>query len=266
MNTEMDPKLLPRGDGTPSGISEGENIYDCGLFLNEEVPKDSICPEIKSDRVINVEIEAVPGCSGAVKISGPVLADVGENLESEDVMSSRRASGMSLQSTMDSEIIDLDTYVFTNSSLISKSKKEKRKKRRLIISSSDSDKMELELTKPKELLDKKAPRLTEIQRNRLSKEMIGLEKEHVSHINAKVQSWLDRLEHIRKVTTNMNCEQKGEMKVLLMLIKKANEVITLRASAAGDPKFLEGKIDDLVMENSDLRIKVDALEKLVRHG
>jgi len=252
MSMEKDSKPLSQGDEIPCDTYESENLYDDSTYMNEDAQRIANRPEVKSDSVVDINFEAIPGCSGAIKMSGPRIAEAMDRQESEEV-----------QSAMDSEIIDLDTYIFTNSAL-EKKRKDKRKKRRMIRSSSDSEQADIERTNYGELPDVKPIRLSEAQKGRLNKEMLGLENEHVAHVNVKVQSWIDRLEYIRKSTTNMKGESKGEMKVLLLLLKKSTEVLTLRASTAGDPVFLESKVKELVKENSDLKTKVNTLEKLIR--
>jgi len=124
MSTDRDPPLLPHEEGAPSDTQESDNVYDDGTFLNFESESDANGPVIKSDKVINMEIEPVPGCAGALKISVPELTDAEFNVENEDVRSSsRRVSRSSFRSNIGSDIVDLDTYVFTNSALNPRHKK-----------------------------------------------------------------------------------------------------------------------------------------------
>jgi hypothetical protein len=98
----------------------------------------------------------------------------------------------------------------------------------------------------------------------IEKEVDGLSRDHSSFITAKAQEWLDEMEDIRYRSTNLNGLMSGKLKVLIGKTKGVVNVLSIWANTSGDPEYWRAELEGQKRENDDLRVKIDALEKVIQ--
>jgi hypothetical protein len=71
------------------------------------------------------------------------------------------------------------------------------------------------------------------------KSIIGLNLDHASQVNIRMQEWLDEIKIMRKKSLNLKGTISGRIRVLVEALRKEANLQTIKTSSKNDPETLE---------------------------
>lgn len=193
---------------------------------------------------------------GRTKIGKRVLDDSEDSEEKYDRPGTSGTSQMEMYVTSESIVISSEDEFAAPRPASKKKGKEHKEKRRKIKNSPI-----LERDRSMEDQEDFDAHFSLEGKTRVEQELTGLEIAHASEVHERMNAWIAKLETMRRKSKNIKGSFSGQMKIMLECCKKASDILSIKATAKEDPLYWKEKVEAMKKENTDLRCKVDAIEK-----